>query len=70
MLRQRGRDHVELAVDGALAVRTFERHIDVEFLGRLLGAQFHGLPELMLEALRDESDIRLVCCAREPAGAQ
>ena len=41
------------SVSGAL-----EGDLDVELLGRLLGARLHGLPELVLEALRDERDVR------------
>ena len=67
LLGEGRRDHVELAVDGALAVRTFERHGDVEVLGGLFRADLHGLPELMLEALRDQRDVGLVLGQRDAA---
>ena len=70
LLGERGRDHVELAVDGAFAVRTFEGHGDVEVGGGLLGADLHGLPELVLEALRDQRDVGLVLRQRDAARAE
>ncbi len=45
-------------VDRRLAVRALEGHSDLEVLGGLLGADLHGLPELVLEALRNQRDIR------------
>ena len=51
-----------------------EGDLDVELLAGLLGARLHGLPELVLEALGDERDVRLLVAAavvrRSPVSAQ
>ena len=62
-LVERRLQHLDLLVDVGLGVGALEGDLDVELLGRLLGAGLHGLPELVLEALRDERDVRLVAVA-------
>jgi hypothetical protein len=59
LLGQRGLQHLELLVDLRLVLRPLEGDADVELLGRLLGAELHGLPELVLEALGDDRDVGL-----------
>ena len=68
-LVERGLQHLDLLVDVGLGVGALERHLDVELLGRLLGAGLHGLPELVLEALRDQGDVRLSAVVRPVARA-
>ena len=62
-LVERRLQHLDLLVDIGLGVGSLERDLDVELLGGLLGAGLDGLPELVLEALRDERDVRLVAVA-------
>ena len=49
-----------IAVGGSHpAVRAFEGDVHVQILGRLFRAGLDGLPELVLEALGDDGDVRL-----------
>ena len=56
---ERGLQHLDLLVDLRLVLGSFERDRDVVLRRGLLGALPHGLPELVLEALRDHRDERL-----------
>jgi len=69
LLGECSRQHVDLLVDHGLGLRTLEGDLDVAFLGRLLGAKLHRLPELVLEALGDQRDVDVVG-ARGRGGAQ
>ena len=60
LLRQGGGQHVHLLVDLGFGVRAFKGDFHTEFGGGLVGARLHGLPELVLEAFRDQRDVELV----------
>ena len=74
LLGERGREHVDLLVDHGLGFRSLEGNPDVVLLRRLFRAGFDGLPELVLEAFRDERNVgfvraRKTCPANERANA-
>ena len=54
-----GLEHLDLLVDLGLGLGPLEGDLDVDSLAASLGALLHGLPELVLEALRDDRDVRL-----------
>ena len=75
LLGQRSRQHVDLLVDHRFGFRALEGDPDVVGFSRLFGAELHGLPELMLEALGDERDVDVVracvgCKADRHEGAE
>ncbi len=70
MLGERRLEQVDLLVDGAFSGRSFERRVDVELFRRLLYARLNGLPELVLEALADDSDVGLVGGQRNAGRAE
>ena len=53
-----GLQHLDLDGDVGLAGRADEVHLGVELSALVLGALLDGLPELVLEALRDDRDVR------------
>ena len=59
VLVELGLQHVDLLGDLGLAGRADEVHLGVEGRALILGALLDGLPELVLEALRDDRDVRL-----------
>src|SRR5207247_707947 len=63
LLVDRGLQHLDLLVDLRFVLRSLERDGHVVLRRGLLGALSHGLPELVLEALRDHRDEELGCCA-------
>src|SRR5947208_3310040 len=65
LLVEHGLQHFELLVDLRLVLRSLEIDSDVELRRGLLGSLLHGLPELVLKALRDERDE----CLSRGAGA-
>ena len=59
LLVERGLEHLDLLVDHRLGLGAFEGDVDVEFLRGLLRTDLHGLPELVLEPLGNDGDVRL-----------
>jgi hypothetical protein len=69
VLVEGGLEQLDLLLDVALLLGAFEGDGDVELLGGLLGALLDGLPELVLEALGDEGDVRLLVASGSPVAA-
>src|SRR4029079_7097198 len=57
VLVQLGLEHLQLLVDLRLVLRALEVDLHAELGGLALGAFLDGLPELVLEALRDDRDV-------------
>ena len=59
VLGQGSLQHLDLLVDLRLGLGAFKGDVDVEVRSSLLGTELHSLPELVLEALGDDRDVRL-----------
>jgi len=62
VLSQRRFHHLQLLVNLGFRLGALERDLNVQILGRGLGALLDSLPELVLEALRDHRDVDPLCC--------